>query len=210
MRDPITNKSQMYSLLSAGLLGNTINQYFSVAEWKDSDEYHRIPMWGVRTLTPGGPCRLYCPRDEVEATVQSFQPHEVNISCMIDAICRVNLMADIFMGDYGLEVYGMLYPPPQANWRRDMPSLGKTYRHMHARGVLSATLTPADIEDVSELLELYPDHVIELSACDRYLGRFPRRKGIIWEVRCTGGVYEEQLWRQSRTVPQRQWSRDGD
>lgn len=201
-REPITSKPQMYKLLATGLLGNTINQYFSVEEWQSSEEYHKFDIWGVRSMTPGGPCRLYCPKDEVVETAESFKPHQINISIMIDAVARVVLMADIFMGDYGLELYGIENPTKGANWRRDMPSMGRTYRFTAARGVIARCLTPADREDLNELLDLYPGHVIELSAIDRCLGIYPHRKGIIWEVRCDTGAYEEATWGRKTMMPQ--------
>jgi hypothetical protein len=87
MREPITSKRQMYALLSAGLLGNTVPQFFSVDEWLASPEAAAYPVWGVRTLTPGGPCRLYVAREDVPAVAASLAPHAVNISLMLDAAC---------------------------------------------------------------------------------------------------------------------------
>jgi hypothetical protein len=217
MRDPITSKEQMYKLLAAGLLGNTVRQHFSIDEWEASEEATLYPFWGVRTLTPGGPCRLYTPREEVRSTAlrPEFRAAGVNISLMVDSVRRVTLMADVFMGDCGLEVYGVVDPPPGANWRRDMPVLGRRYQFLQARAILLQRLTPCDLEDLNELLGMYPAHVIELSACDRPIGIYPHRKGVVWEVRIMSGEYERSTWKQ-HTVdhligrPRRGWSREGD
>lgn len=195
MRPPVLSKSDMYRRLAAGEFGNTINQYFSINEWKDSEEYRRYEIWGVRTLTPGGPCRLFCPKDEVEETARSFAPHAFNISLMIDAVSEVKLMAEVFIGSVGLEVYGIENPPRGCNWRRDMSTLGKSYQLTAARGVLGRCLTPADRDDLYELLELYPNHVIEFSATNLYIGTLPNRSMIIWEVRIGDGSYERESWK---------------
>jgi hypothetical protein len=56
--EPVATKAQMYRLLAAGRFGNTTPQFFSVEDWKASPDAARYPTWGVRTLTPGGPCRF--------------------------------------------------------------------------------------------------------------------------------------------------------
>ena len=68
MTDPITTKRRMHALLAAGAFGNTLPQFFTVADWSNAPDAQRYSAWGVRTLTPGGPCRLNCPRNEVAAT----------------------------------------------------------------------------------------------------------------------------------------------
>lgn len=213
MRDPITSKRQMYDPLSRGMLGNTIRQFFSVEEWRASGEAELYPAWGVRTLAPGGPCRLYCPTAEVEATASlpEYRAAGVNISMMVDSVRRNTLMADLFMGTHGLELYGIVNPPPGTNWRKDMPSMGRTYRFTAVRCILESVLTPSDREDLSELLEMYPGHVVEFSAYDRPVGIYPHRKAVVWEVRIDDGSYERPVWRQDAAPRyQRGWSKEGD
>lgn len=58
----------------------------------------------------------------------------------------------------------------------------------HAQGLtakllLQHYLSPSSHEDVKELLDLFPDHVIEFSAYSRNLGSCKGRNTIIWEVR---------------------------
>src|SRR6185312_7560996 len=98
----IKDKATMYRHLAAGHFGNAIPQYFGVADWEASPDCERYPLWGVRTLTPGGPCRLLCPRGEVRQTVRSFAPHKTNISVMVGPTFGVSLMADVYEGEEGL------------------------------------------------------------------------------------------------------------
>jgi hypothetical protein len=211
MKEKITSKEQMYSLLNRGLLGNTTNQYFSIEDWKNSAEYKLYKMWGIRGFIPGGPCFLYVPSEDVESIIeQHFTTIGYNISLMIDAYVTKLFDGEVFMGDYGLELYGILNPPKGYSWRVGMPTLGRTYRHTMARCILNQVCDPNSLNDIYELLDAYPEHIIEFSACDRKIGMFPNRKVIIWEVRCSTGEYEQATWKQHKIVPQRGWSKIGD
>lgn len=181
----IRTKKTMYGLLAAGAFGNTTPQFFSVEEWRRSPEYGRYPVWGVRTMTPGGPCRLNCPRDEIEATARAFAAagHAVNISCMLDRILRVTLWADVYDSESGLLVYGIEDPPAGGSWRALMPSRGRTYEGVAARLLLRKHLNPNSLADLEALRDAYPGHVYELSACANNFGTVPGRNAVIWEVR---------------------------
>jgi hypothetical protein len=183
--EAVTTKARMYHLLHGGAFGNTIRQYFDVREWLASGEPERCPFWGVRTMTPGGPCRLYCPTGEVAETAREFgwAGNAVNISAMIDAFCTVTMWADVFEGEAGLSVYGVEYPGRGANWRRDMPTRGRQFTGVNARMVLCRHLNPSSLADLDVVLERFPGHVVELSAIDRCLGTIPGRNGVVWEVR---------------------------
>lgn len=182
---PITSKSAMYPLLAAGAFGNTIPQYFGVAAWRASGDADRYPTWGVRTLTPGGPCRLYCPAAEVEATVREYEAagHGVNVSLMIDSVVDVTLYADVYDSERGLAVYCVENPGKGASWRVAMPQRGVQYYGLEARRVLARHLNPSSLADLWAVIEHYPGHVVELSACSRCVGTVPGRNGVIWEVR---------------------------
>jgi hypothetical protein len=182
---PIIDKQQMYALLYRGALGNTVPMFFDVGEWEASPAYSQYSTWGVRTLTAGGPCRLFCPREEVREVAGGYQAqgHRVNISLMIDAVCRVTLMADICDSWRGLVVHGVEHPAKGASWRRVMPTLGREYTGLAAVGLLNKHLNPSSRADLEVLRDLYPGHVVELSACDRCIGVIPGRSAIIWEVR---------------------------
>lgn len=194
MAESIPNKAAMYRMLAAGQLGNSLPQYFSVEEWRTRKEDRHIDVWGVRTLTAGGPCRLFCPADEVAQTVASFAPHAVNISLMVGAAYTVRLMADVWVGVGGLEFYGVVDPPRESNWRQVMPTGGRHYRLSAARAILHDRLNSNALADLYDLLERFPGHVVELSACEECLGVLPGRNAVTWEVRGQSGQYELQSW----------------
>jgi hypothetical protein len=181
----VLSKNRMYELLAAGAFGNTIRQWFSIDRWEESEDAARYPMWGVRTLTPGGPCRLNCPREEVRATAErpEFAAAGVNVSMMVDAVARVTLWADVYDSDTGLIVYGIEHPPRGGSWRALMPSRGREWRGVSAAMVLRRHLNASSLADLEALRENWLGHVYELSALDRCVGTVPGRSAVIWEVR---------------------------
>lgn len=195
MNPPVTSKGQMFDLLRSGGLGNTVPMWFSLDAWENDPEAARHSVWGVRTLTPGGPCALYAPTAEVRPTAEAYAAagHSINVSVMVDAVCNVTLMADVFDSEGGLILYGVERPGRGANWRKVMPSLGRQYGVLESRLILRRHLNPSSLADLEALRDAYPGHVYELSACDRCVGTVRGRNGVLWECRVADGSYER--WR---------------
>jgi hypothetical protein len=58
-----------------------------------------------------------------------------------------------------------------------------TMRGLRTRLVLKDVMSPCSWEDFNILLGLYPNHVLEFSVFDCYLGHLPKRNAIVWEIR---------------------------
>ena len=181
----VTNKAAMYQLLSEGAFGNTIAQFFSVEDWQASADRRRFPLWGVRTLTPGGPCRLNCPSDEVAAVFAQYTGagQAANISAMVSAVYLARWMGDVFEDHTGLRCYGIEYPRQGLSWRLAMPVDGVETRGLAARQLLRRHLNASSLADLEAVLECWPGHVVELTAFDCCVGQVPGRNAVIWEVR---------------------------
>ena len=185
----VTNKTQMYAMLAAGAFGNTIRQYFDLDVWQSDPDADRIATWGVRTLTPGGPCRLNCPNHEVPRTALEFiaAGHKVNISMMVDRLATVTAWLEVWDSPTGLVVEGVEHPDTANGWtwRNSMPDPNrrKKWEGVAARMVLARHLNENDRDDLAALLDRYPDHVVELSGLDRCLGTVPGRRAVVWECR---------------------------
>ena len=178
----ISNKQQMYQLLAAGKLGNTIPQYFDVAAWFGVAP--AIKWWGIRSLVPGGPCFLNVPFLSVPQIVtQHYAPGTYNISMMVDQVAVVTGWWEVWDSPYGTYIYGMEYPQRGTSWRELMPSLGKGFTGIAARQLLRRHLNANSFDDIEELLTLYPNHVIEFSTTENCLGTLQHRNHIVWEVR---------------------------
>lgn len=181
----VTNKKQMYRMLTAGEFGNTIEQFFSVEEWLAAGAFRQSDWWGVRTLTPGGPCKLNCRVDDVVCTAidYTYAGHAVNISLMIDRAYDVTAWLEVWDSPTGLVVEGIEYPPKGSSWRELMPTKRRSWSGVQARMILARHLNPNSLEDVNILIDRYKNHVLELSACSRCLGTLPHRNAVMWEVR---------------------------
>lgn len=66
---------------------------------------------------------------------------------------------------------------------RDVLPYAKHYHRLQAKQVLQQHCSPTSYDDLSELLDLFPDHVIEFTAYARQLEGYKLRNVIIWEVR---------------------------
>lgn len=183
MRRLVTTKREMYRRLESGEFGNTIPMWTNVEAWENLAPGYRL--WGVRTMTPGGPCRLNCPADEVVATFRQFEAagHPAQISMMVDAF--VTAWLEVLESPTGLVVEGIEFPDtPRMTWRNSMPGPSRrSWSGTAARSVLLRHLNPNALDDLGIVLDQFPDHVVELTALDRCLGTVPHRNAVVWEVR---------------------------
>lgn len=187
----IRTKAQMYAMLNAGSLGNTVPQFFSVASWEASPDYPAFALWGIRSSIAGADkrCRLNVPTGQVAPLFNEWFPSGGgNISPMIDmyAILRGEVIDTIHAPRPGLNLF---YVPPEAPidqadpWRGSFRNHGKQAAGAAARLVLEQYLWPSDLDDLYALVERYPEHTIEFSACWRKIGVMPNRRMCVWEVR---------------------------
>lgn len=184
MREPITDKRQMYAALAAGTLGNTLPQYFDYGYWMVGADFGRYKQWGIRSLLPGGPAFMYVPSADVRPILATMTVKGVayNVSPMISG---VTLMANICVGTAGLYVHYVEHPPEGVSWRElfATPGASREATGVAAYNLLRRHLNPNAYDDVTELLELYPDHVVEVSATPDCIGLLPHRNYVTWEVR---------------------------
>lgn len=183
----IRSKSEMYEKLHKGEFGNTVPMWFNCVKWQESPEYHIYQWWGVRCLTPGGPCFLNVTRKDVArfCNVITVAEYDYNISPMIDRVVNVTLWANIWDSPSGLVVEGIMNPPQTASWRDLMPDPNHYIRWERSAAValLLNHLNPNSLDDLYILLDKYPEHVVELSATEQQFGTVPGRNAVIWEVR---------------------------
>lgn len=186
---PVTSKREMYARLAAGEFGNTIPQFFSVADWLAAPDSRRFSLWGVRSArTSMHPaCRLNCPAAEVPGYAAQHFPDGPNISMMVDAVAGVGAWLEVWDSPSGLVVEGVEHPDTAGGWtwRNSMrePTRRRHWSGVAARLVLARHLNENSRADLAGLLDRFPDHVVELSALDRCIGSVPHRNGIVWEVR---------------------------
>lgn len=179
----ISDKKIMYEMLAAGRFGNTIQQYFDVHEWAQSEEYQKYAWWGIRSLIPGGPCHLNYHREWVRNVMHEFDEYGYNISVMVDQAFSVKMWAEVYRSELGLTLWYLEYPPRGSGWRKLFPAEGKMAYGTTAKMMLKRHLNDNSYDDMMILLDEYDGHVVEFSVLDRCFGTVPHRNAIVWEVR---------------------------
>lgn len=181
----IGTKAEMYDMLYGGEFGNTVPMWFSAWRWLESQSENNYPYWGIRTLTPGGPCLLNCPAYETYGVARKYElnGHSVNISPMIDRITTVTMWANLWDSPSGLVLECIENPPKRGSWRELMPIQAKTYTGTAAKMRLERHLNPNSLDDLRILIDQYPNAVYEFSAMASCFGTVPGRNAVIWEVR---------------------------
>lgn len=179
-RNTISNKTDMYRLLSAGHLGNTLPMWGSVAEF-EAVKLRPWKTYGIRSKKPRGVFNAFVPYDEV-AEVCRKRADDYVISPMVDDIAIVTLWANVYENESGLNVEYVTHPERGVSWREGMQHPTHVVG-INARMILKHHLNSASFDDLEILLGQYRGHVVELSALDRCIGTVSGRNAVIWEVR---------------------------
>lgn len=179
----ITSKQQMYPLLAAGALGNTIPHYNSLAEWRTDPNWANPTLrWAVRTKVAGGPFHPHLTAAEVPEVVERVRQYGVDISVMLTSVGEVTFYGEAWDSPRGLVVCGREWPGPD-HQPREIMRTPDCWEGVAALLLLQRHLNPNSLDDLRVLRDRYPGHVYEFSTMDRCYGMVPGRNTIFWEVR---------------------------
>jgi hypothetical protein len=175
----ITNKQQMYALLRSGFLGNTTPSYYNLEEWRPNR--HQSQLWGLRSMIPNDPAGvLDLPTASVEAWVTANLKAGFSISPMVDQ--WLTFRGEVLDGPGGLTLCG-LFGLRDIKWRTAFARHLMTWEGVLATSILQQVMNENSYSDLWDLIERYPNHVIEFTCLDRCYGTIPHRNAIVWEVR---------------------------
>lgn len=181
----ITSKAEFFALWEAGALGNR-NALFHNAKdaWRSG-----YPLLGFRELRRGGAGAgkwQRVTRDAVYATAAQWD--EEGRRYLIDSgtypctDTNITLQGEVCRTVRGWEGY-MGLCPGYAMRPAMAAGLMKPYQGPAVLALLTRWMDPSSMEDVRELLDMYPDATIEFTCFDRDTGVIPGRNTLIWEVR---------------------------
>lgn len=171
----IRNKKQFYRLWRQGLLGNRPRT------WKDAAELERSGYQGKVTVRSSKLTdwktlyrvsvseALILGRAELHLTFNESMPDEV-----------LTLQGEVMRSHRELE---LTYSTQPGLAMKEAMKESTKVSGVVALGILHHFLRPASQEELWELLDRYPDHVVEFSAYDRAVGELPHRNAVVWEVR---------------------------
>lgn len=177
----IGNKKEMYRLLKAGVLGNTLRQW---------DTPQAVVAYGfngrvaIRSHTPGGEFMPNVPIGDIVRVATEYMARN-NCGALDMAICEMEAhgnrkIASIEVGHVHGVLVGML-STSQALFREAM----KHARHEtgpRMRLTLKAVLDMCDYEHICTLMDCYTESSFELTCYERPLGVMHTRM-IVWEGR---------------------------
>lgn len=178
----INTKSEFLRRSTLGLLGNCMPLWESVREARNAG-YHGPVMLRYREASSLF-MRPHVPLDEVDALIDSLAPQgalrELFYLSWADPKIPRTLNAEVWRAPGGLYLN---YGTSQINLRDDLTQNGRHVQGSAATAILRWACCPNSFDDIEELLDRYPDHVIELTAYASFLGNLPGRNTIVWEVR---------------------------
>lgn len=179
----IDTKEEFYRLWKAGLLGNHIRSFDTFAELQKSG-YH-----GLVTVRYKGASSKYCryciPVDKVDNVIDEFladgakrEMFTFNETAPDD---RLTMQGEYYHGSS--RGYSLYCSTDQLPMRPALLKSGQQYYGLEAVGRMKAHCNYASYAMIEDLLDLYPESVIEFSCYSKNVGHIPGNNALIWEVR---------------------------
>lgn len=195
MAKPVKSKKDFVKRFLANEFGNRGPNWETYEEWKEhqivnSREYKptesvefELPMYHVRSKTPGGPTFYNLRSWHVKSTIDNHQrdlkdgyylaemaPHEYNL--IQGEVCRTHR---------GLELY--FSRVKDVPMRMALSTRSETRMGLRADHTLRTYLCPNSYEWLMYLLDEYDGHTIEFSTFSRNWGTLPGYNTVFWEIR---------------------------
>ena len=183
----IGSKFGYYLLYENGFLGNKPLTWNSLEEIEQSGWKERICVRGRKGI-PREKSRFNLTLDEMTKYVEQLER---------EGIPKINLTFNQAMPDEHLIIQGevmrdinsnprymhLTYSTVKEPMNRALEKETLCSDGINALFLLKGNLYPPSYDDLQELLELFPDSIIEFSAYDISVGNISNRNAIIWEVR---------------------------
>lgn len=171
----VRSKATFYRLWRQGQLGNRPRTWDSITELATSGWTGRV---GIRSRVPGGPCQYHLAVAEAIELAQTWPCGFVFSEALPDD--RLLLQGEVSRLETGVH---LTYSTAIGLTMRDAMHAPERATGIAAVAILRAKLWPSSFDDVGDLLDRFPDAVIEFGAHDCAVGILPHRNTIIWEVR---------------------------
>lgn len=179
----ILTKKQNFKLWVSGGLGNRLRVWSSLGELEANGFQGLISL---RYLGIGGQWCFYdLPLTEVRAKIALMVSEGAD-----EKLIMLNEGAP----DDSIEIQGELwngmdrpywfrFSRAKLKMRDALKVSSETSQGLQSLNLLRSTMTPSSWGDFEVLLEMYPDHVFEVSVYSRCLGDTPGRNALVWEIR---------------------------
>jgi hypothetical protein len=185
MTTQLTSKRQFNELWLAGVLGNRGGVWATIEDFQKSG-FSGVVAISYNGKNGGGPFIKGVKATDVPTEVRKLE----NAGWRKDSL---RVLEQFSLGEFIYRLNGetvrtadglaLYYSTDNALMRDALRSSGAQVFGLKAKMILEQYLTPADYEDLMDILDRFPDHAVEFSVLDRCVGFLPHRRTIIWEVR---------------------------
>jgi hypothetical protein len=173
MNNAPTNKADFYRRWQALEFGNRVRMWAGQADLAASGYAGTV---SARSKVPGGKCVYGVPAD-LAASSPQFAAMTFNETAPDDLL----LVQGEFMHD-GLRGYGLYCSADRLPMRKALAASGVQHWGLAALGRVKHYADAKGYDMLMELLDLYPEAVIEFGCYARTLGELPCNT-VVWEVR---------------------------
>lgn len=180
---PVTSKSDGIRRWHLGEFGNKLRTW-SVDGWVIQQKYDEDV--GLRYSDPRGggaafEAHLMPPQacSRLDAWVDMGRDLEHITVCEEAPDHRLMINGELLLDHSWAFFHSRIKKPMRAALRE----AGKWMYGLTTRHTLKSLMSPSSWSDLEALVDLYPDHIVELSVYECLLGQCPGRNTIIWEVR---------------------------
>ena len=180
--EPIRTKRQFVKAYQANRFGNRAPTWDSLYDFRRED-YRGLVH--IRNRVAGGPTYYDLPPEDVrrmwyKLLDKGVQGDSLYLSGMAPHIPHSTIQGEVRTSERHLDLTYTWVKKPMRDALRE--------KTLYASGILANSLLrnamdPSSYDWVQELLDLYPEHVIEFSCFSVYWGTIPNRNCVIWEVR---------------------------
>lgn len=177
----ITDKTMALGMLRAGLFGNTLRTWATVADMRADGYAGPVTMRYAVGNTPL--CAYRVTQEEIPERIEKWASNgadagriQFNESAPDD---RLVVQGEVQRIPGGLVLTYSRKRLPM----RDALRTAERAKGLEALMILQRDLWPSDLSDVDALLDIYEDSVVEFSAYEVPVGCIPNRNTVIWEVR---------------------------
>ncbi|MFA5259055.1 MAG: hypothetical protein WC402_03180 [Candidatus Pacearchaeota archaeon] len=185
LRNPpsIKYKSEFYELFNSGFFGNKVETASSYDEvikkrWRGTVSIRSSGSGTLRALVYNFPI------EDIPKEIEKRRDLGFDISKLSFSLTprddKLRIQGEIMRTEKGLFVLYSRVKKPMNLSLRDEEKIAFGFQ---ALKLLEENLFPVSLEDIYELLDLFPNDVIEFSSYDVCVGNLPHRNTIIWEVR---------------------------
>jgi hypothetical protein len=184
----VLTKRENYEHWQSGSYGNKLRSWRTVKEWRASGFAGKVAL---RQLgRGGGGCVYHLDRSTLDAALLNWK-----LSGVSDEAIMVNEQAPdclLIQGEYRNEVlvidgethHGLFFHSRAHKQMREALVDGAAMAYDHqADLMLRHLMSPSSYDDWLMLIEQYPDHVLEVSVYDMFVGDQPNRNALVWEIR---------------------------